>query len=458
MVVQKTLTRIIGEGAIWTTASTLIVKVVSLLTIFITLRALTVYEYGVAELVIAAVGFFSIFQLPGLASVVVADMGVLKGKGDIAKAKGIYWSFLKLSGVMAALASAVLFFGAEAIASFYPEHIAGYFRILAFTFPLSVVGTAYGALFSVTFRYSEQSVSSFLQEFFKLIILSVCIFVFDLKVEAILLGMIGGQAFTFLVQFPSALRAYRSLGNIPPISYSMWRTIYEHGKWSVFSTYLGSFGNNIRTYIIKVFLGTEAVAVFAVAVGLIGHTSALVPIGNVVTPIIPQYISDKARFLRIISKAIKYQVIGYVLIGFFALFVFPPIIVWMFPKYEIAMPLYRVMLFSLIPLGIMSVFTTIFFAYKAQKSLFFAVVLKTVYFSVFTGLFAWWFGISGVAYAYILTVFLYTIERYRQVKKLVPAYRFSFKDLVSFDELDRVILGKFRVFVCTRLFSVSKVK
>ncbi len=444
MLVQKTLTRTIGEGTAWTTASTLIVKVVSLATIFITLRTLSVYEYGVAELAIAAVGFFSIFQLPGLTSVVVADMGVLKGKGSIAEAKGIYWSFLKLSGGMALLATIVLFFGAEVIGSFYPEHIASYFRILAFTFPLSVIGTAYGALFSVTFRYFEQSVSSFLQEFFKLVILAVCVFVFGLKVEAILFGMIGGQAFTFIVQFPAALRAYRSLGNVRPASFSMWRTIYEHGKWSVFSTYLGSFGNNIRTYIVKLFLGTEAVALFAVAVGVIGHTSALVPIGSVVTPIIPQYLSDKERFLRIIGKAIKYQVVGYLLVGVVAAIIFPPIIVFLFPKYEAAMSLYRIMLPALIPLGIMSVFTTIFFAYKAQKNLFFAVMVKTVYFTFFTALFAWLFGIVGVACAYVVTVFLYTLERYRQVRKLVPNYKFRFSEMFSFDELDRVILEKFR--------------
>lgn len=454
MGVQKSLTRVIGEGAAWTTGSTFVVKIVSLATIFVTLRTLSVYEYGVAELVIATVGFFSIFQLPGLTSVVVADMGVAIGKGNIGEAKGIYWSFLKLSSAMALLASVVLFFGAEAISSFYPEHIASYFRILAFTFPLSVIGAAYGALFVVTFRYFEQSLLTFFQEFFKLIIIVVCLFVFGLKVEAILFGMVGSQAITFLVQFPLARRAYRSLGSSAPESFSIWQTIYNHGKWSIFSTYLNSFGNNVRTYLIKLFLGTEAVALFAVASGLVGHTSALIPIGNVVTPIIPQFVSDKERFLRIITKAIKYQILGTVLVCIFAFFVFPPIIVWLFPKYEFAMPLYRILLFSLIPGGFSAVFTAIFFAFKAQRDLFFVSVFKLFLNVIFISLLAPLFGLYGAAVAGIIASLIYVCERYFRVKKIVPGYRMNLRSFFFMDELDYIILRKIRTFLKSRIFFI----
>lgn len=448
---QKSLTRIIGEGTFWTTGGTFFVKIVSLVTIFITLRTLSVYEYGVAELVIAAVGLFSIFQLPGLTSVVVADMGIEKGNGNIGRAKGIFWSYVKLSAVMAFIATAIVFFGAEVISSFYPEHIGGYFRILAFLFPLSVVGAAYGALFTVTFRYLDQSLSTFLQEFFKLVVLSACFFIFGLKIEAVLFGMVGGQLFTFLVQFPAARRAYISLGGGRPQPFSMWQTIYKHGKWSIFSSYLGSLGNTTRTYLVKLFLGTEAVALFAVASGLVGHTSALVPIGNVVTPIIPQYIAHKERLLRIITKAIKYQVTAVVFLVLFASFVFPPIIVWLFPKYEVAMPIYRILAWGLVPAGFVTVFTAIFFAFQAQRDLFFASIFKFVNNVIFLSLFATLFGLSGVAWASIFVTIIYVFERYRRVQKLVPGYRIRLGDFLSFDELDRVILGKIQTFLKSKV-------
>lgn len=441
---QKTLTRIIGEGTAWTTVSTILVKVVSLTTIFIMLRTLSVYEYGVAELAIAAVGFFSIFQLPGLTSVVVADIGVEKGKGNISLAKGLFWSYVRLASLMAVLAAAILFFGAEAIATFYPEHIASYFRILAWLFPLSVVGTSFGALFAITFRYFEQSLSTLLQESIKLIVMVVGFSFFHLKVEAVLYGMVISQALTFLLLLVSAVRAYQSLGREPATHVSLWRTIYEHGKWSIFSTYVGSLGNNIRTYLVKVFLGTEAVALMAVATGLIGHTSALFPIGSVVAPIIPQYISDKERFLRIITKAVKYQVIGYGVLAIVAATLFPPIIVGLFPKYEAAIPLYRIMLFSLLPVGVMSVFTAVFFAFRAQRNLFFAIIMKTFYSTVFTAIGASIFFLHGVALAYVCTLYLYAFERYRRVRVLVPTYHPRALDFFRFDDLDQIILGKMR--------------
>ncbi len=441
---SKTLTRIIGEGAAWTTASAILVKVVSLTTIFIMLRTLSVYEYGVAELAIAAVGFLSIFQLPGLTSVVVADIGVEKGRGNISLAKGLFWSYVRLASLMALLATAILFFGAEAIATFYPEHIASYFRILAWSFPLSVVGTSFGALFSVTFRYFEQSLSTLLQESIKLVVIVVGFTVFQLKVEAVLYGMVLSQAFTFLLLLVFAIRAYQSLGHESASHVSLLRTIYEHGKWSIFSTYVGSLGNNVRTYLVKLFLGTEAVALLSVALGLVGHTSALFPIGSVVAPIIPQYISDKERFLRIITKAVKYQVIGYGALAVVAAVLFPPIIVWLFPKYEAAIPLYRFMLIGLLPMGVMSIFTAVFFAFRMQRNLFFAVVVKVFYLTTFTAIGALTFYLPGIALAHVCTMYLYAFERYRRVRVLIPSYRLRRVEFFTYDELDRVILDKFR--------------
>jgi O-antigen/teichoic acid export membrane protein len=455
-VVQKNLTRVIGEGTAWTLLATFFVKIVSISTIFIMLRGLTVYEYGVKELVLAALGFFGIFSLPGLVSVVIADIGIEKGKGNLAGAKGLFWSLLRLQTLMSLIAFAILFFGAEIIGSYYPEHISSYFRILAFTFPLAVVGMAYGIVFGVTFRYREQSFSSFFQEFFKLIVFAICLYGFGLKVEAVLYSMIFGPLMTFIVQYPAFRRAYRELGDVIEERVSVWHTLYEHGKWSVFSTYLNSSAGNLYLYIIKAMLGTEVVALYAVASGLVGHTSALVPIGNVVAPIIPQYISDRERFRRIITKSIKYQVVGSLVVAFGAMIFFPPIITFLFPKYVTAMPLYRIMVFGLILSGIASIFSTVFFALRAQKNLFYAVVVKTVAMIVIPPICIYFFGMMGIAYASIIVGLAYVLERYRVLRRLVPDYRFDMRMLFAMDDLDRTILAKLHGVLARKISFINR--
>ena len=206
-------------------------------------------------------------------------------------------------------------------------------------------------------------------------------------------------------------------------------------------------GKSIRLWIIQRMLGTEAVGIYAVAIGLIGHTIALAPLGSVIAPILPQYVQDRERFTRLLNKGMKYQLIAYLTIGGIGFFVFPPILLRIFPDYAPAMPLFQIMLFGLVPVALISIFTPAFFALKLQKNFFYSMVFKTIVSIAFTYGLIVMFGIWGLAYEYILTSVVYGAERMRVLRKHIPDVRFDSRHFISFDNDDRLLIGKMSGFV-----------
>ncbi len=92
----QTLTRTIGEGVGWLSFSTLLLKGMGLVTMFVILNNLTVYQYGVIELVQSILPIMSIFLLPGLSTLIITDMGIEKDRGDLPRLKGIFLAYAKI--------------------------------------------------------------------------------------------------------------------------------------------------------------------------------------------------------------------------------------------------------------------------------------------------------------------------------------------------------------------------
>lgn len=442
------LFRIVSEGTFWISASTLIVKVVSLAAVFIILKRLGVAEYGTLELVLSVTSLMSIFLLPGLDMLVVADMGSEKGRGEYSKARNILSAYLVLQLILSILAWALVFFGASYFARFYgvPAH---YIQLIAFTFLLAPFRSAYGILFRVNLRFFLLSLLTFLEECAKLTILASLFFFTDFRIAGVLMAIVGAQFAALLMLTPQFLSGWFGLvgGANTLVKLVWWELLLGHGKWSVLSTYVGNLGKAVRLWIIQRTLGAEAVGVYAVALGLIGHTIALAPLYSVVTPILPQFVHDQERFTKLLNKAMKYQFIAYLGVGLVAVVAFPPVVQWLFPDYSAAMPLFQIMLIGLIPVAFISVFTPAFFALKLQKSLFVSMIFKTVVSILLTYGLAVFFGIWGLAYEYTLTSLIYGFERMRSLRRHVPDIRINPHHIATFDEDDRLLLRRAFSFV-----------
>lgn len=436
----ESLTSIVGKGVAWVTASNLILKSVGLVTMVLVLRNLSVFEYGVAELVQTVLPIMSIFLLPGLSAVITADLGIERQKGNLGKMKGMLLAYAKTSAVLGVFAWAILFFGSSMIANLYSADIGKYFMIISVLLLVAPVRTLITVFFSVLLQFRDLYLIGIVEEISKFLLL-VCFATFSiLNITEFLWAIVLSQVLSVVVFLPRFWVLYSrffhtiSADKVHPLS-----LFYEHGKWGIAANYLSGFGQSVRLWIIKFFVGTEAVGLFAVAIGLLGHTRSLLPIGNIVAPIIPQYVSDQPRFFRIVHRSIKYLAAGYALIAVVGFFLFPPILAYIFPEYVPSFPLFEIMLLTLIPTAFGNVFNQMFFALQGQKNLFFSMIYRIILSCLLLPPLLYFFGITGAAIEFVIITTLFAFERYRVLRRMLPAFAITFGSLITISQEDRAL-------------------
>ncbi len=452
------ITRTILKGVAINSFSTPLVKLIGLVSVFLILSHLKVSEYGTVELAISLTSLLGIFMVPGLSSLVLADASVEKSKGDLSRARAILFSSFTLHMTLGALAWSLTFFGADFFARFYglsSDNV----RLVSFLFLFSPFQSIYNTIFMVHLRFFEQSLMAIIGEVGKLCLLFILLFFFQMGVDGALYSIVFSQLLTVVLFAPKSVQLFHKLRDGTRASSVPWVNLLKgRGMWSILTSYMGNVGSAARLWIIRRFLGEEAVGLYALASGLMGHTIALASLSNVLTPLLPQYVHDRYKFIRLVTKGIEYQILAYIGFGIGAFFIFPPILGWIFPNYVEAFPLFKIMLLGLIPGAIVVVVTPAFFAMKMQKDLFISMSFKTLLTIVISYMAVMYIGLMGLAYESILVASFQAYERSRRLRKSLGNVNLFRRNFSSFDEDDRIIVKEIsqalnRVFTFVAPFS-----
>lgn len=444
------LSRTVSSGTLWGSSTSVLLKGFTVLYLLIVLKQLSLYQYGVAELVLSIAGLLAIFILPGLHYVVVADMSRERGLGDEKRSREILHDYVRLRYVCALIPWALLFFGAEVVSHYYNEEISTMIRLLSFTFLTGPIKTAIQIVLRVQLKFKETALLSFMDEGYKLLIAACAVLLLGWGP----LGIIVAYVFSDFLSTLTALFIWRKTVSqvFPPLTYvrdntdeRFYSILLTHGKWGILTNSLGGLGNTIRTWVIKFFVGTEAVALFSVAQGLFLQTSTLFPLSQVVAPILFENFNDHNKLSHMVSKGIKYQVAGYFIVAC-GVVVGAPLLIWyLFPQYTGSLVLFFAMLPALFPMAFSGFFSMLFVAKQKQRNLFEVTVLRTISIALLSPLFVWWFGVIGVSIEVLATALIFALERYRKSKILLPGFMLTIREFVYFDDYDRQVLTRIKM-------------
>lgn len=440
---SKSILRTAGEGTFLISASTIVLKVIGLATVFLMLSNLEAGQYGNLELALSITALLSIFMLPGFDVVMVADIGSEIGKGNGRQAGAVLAAFLALQCILAMIAFLGTLFAAELLASAYNISTA-YVQIVSFLFLLGPMRSAYGILFRARMQFFLQSLISLLEETFKLVSVWVLFFMIKPGVITVLVSILVAQSLTLIFLMPAFISSVRLLRGGEFEGIRWWHLLTGHRMWGLLASYTGNVGRSVRLWLIQHMLGPEAVGLYAVASGLIGHTTALVPLSTVLTSLLSHYAHQKERFVRLLVKGIQYQFLANMLLIVVGFLLFPPILGRLFPQYVEAFPLFQLMLFALIPGAIVTIVTPAFFALKQQKSYFASTAFKAVLTVLFSYLGIFWFGLFGLAFESIVTAGIQAFERVRSLRRHVPELPPLRLFSLRFDADDKLLFAKLR--------------
>ena len=428
--------RAIG-GGLWSSTSNWLLKGTTALSLVITLKYLTVYEYGVVQLILSLFSIGVLFNLSAFHDLMVAELGIAKS-GSASRLRGLFETFLKAQSLFSVILWALFFFGAPIIHVYLTTLNVEHIRIMSLLFLLSPVREAIQLLFNIELQFKELAMFSVYEQVSRLVALVVGLELLQGRIGAVLWATIISQVVALTLVTPAFLRVYKPLREFVADKISILEILLHQGKWALLVTYVSNLNKNIRVWIIQRLIGTEAVALYSVAANIFGHTRSILPIAEVVTPIIPQYLATRDKLAIIVNKALKYSLMGYVLLGIVAFFFFPPIIKLLFPNYTNSIPLYQIMLLGLLAHSLVIIVTPVFYTFRKQRSLFFAYTRRIILTIIFLPTCVYLFGGVGLAIEFVLTSIIFTLDRYYIARRFFPEMRLSWQNISNYDSYDKV--------------------
>lgn len=420
---------------LWSSAHTL----VGLATSFITLTALSVHQFGLYQLVLAAVALTDTFSVNFFDEVMQNDISRALGDNQRGVAKRLFHelAFLKVGlGILLALA---LFSGADLVAKMYDKDIGFYIRIASFLVGIRAVRSTAQLFLGAVVSFRAFGALA-VEEIAKLSLVSGFFFFSELSIGRVFVAtLIGASASLLYVGTHFLLEYHAFFRGVSAVKKFLFKEIIKkYGTWILLRNTIKKAAKPIQPWLIVTLLSAEAVALYTLATNLVTMVKDLFPVAG--SSLLAREVNNTSRLKYIFSRGMKYSFLYGLALAALSLFFIPPLVGILFPKYLPAMPLFSAFLISVPFHGIQSLEMAILTALREQKVLaarLFAEVLMG--FGIFIA-FAPLVGLIAAGFGVVVPIIWRAWFLYRQIIKKYPELRPDTKNLFRFDEEDRVIM------------------
>ncbi|MFY9462912.1 MAG: oligosaccharide flippase family protein [Candidatus Sungiibacteriota bacterium] len=410
---------------------------------FFILRSLTLYQFGVYQLLISFYGILSDFFHDVFGEVASNDIARFIGEGKEDRAKRLFFEYAFFRLVMAGIPCAALFFAVPLFSSRYGSEIAGWIGILSFLFLADAAVALMTLLLKLRLQFKILAPRATVQKLLQFLTLSFFYFFSHLGIREIFLSQIAGAVGVTLLLLPATVSSFAPWRRVKAYqSFLGIRIIQSYGKWEIPRSVLNDFTGKIRPWLIKLFLSTEAVGIFGIANMFISALKDFVPTR---TPgaLIPRRVRDPAALARFYRFGTKYYV-WFALIICGGAAVGTPLAVWfLFPKFVSSLPLFYTMLIIVPIFAFVKPMTFFLVAFRRQKFLFGQTIVQNALWCVLFVVLVPMVGILGLGVAEVLTTAINSALRYRYLKKEGIIGSFAFRSLAVIEEDDRAHFALF---------------
>ncbi len=433
------------RGVTFLGISNIVVRFISFFSVLLTVRALSVFEYGVVTLFLSLAGPLNSFvSIGGTDDLMVADVSGSLGRGDLGRAKSIMWHFFRLRFLLLITALLAAYIFRNLIQEKYGGEMVKYFWLFVFLVTAQFIRNIYVIILNIYEKFKLLSYINTAEVFFRFILIAIFFALDSLNIYFLIVAYIFGTATSALIFTGAVAKIWKGLSGVKLIG---WKIVYEilsrHGKWQIISEILSSPANTIKYWLIKVFINVEAIGLLSLANSLFSVLASLVPLRAVAMPIVIKKAHDKPLFIRLLHKLTKYSLVVHMFIVLAAQAIVVPLIPFVFPKYILAIPLFQLLSLRLLFNSTSITQVAAFLAYKSQK--FFTFTTFVALFSIlfFSPPLMLRFGIQGAVMESLISVFMVTISREIYLRKKLGISTLGFKSLFTVDETDKLVFMEF---------------
>ncbi len=385
--------------------------VVGLGNTFLTITSLTIYQYGVFQLLLSSYAFLAV--LIGLGGETIRnDLLRFVSTGREAEAKKLFHENGIFRMVIGVLLWAFVFFNADFLSfRFGPEFIF-HIKLISFLFLHDAMLFALRLSLDARKRFHEIASRASIAKIVQLGMLSYFFFFQVLGLKELLMSLVTSYFVALGFLIVPFIRSYAPWRYVHAVSGGfLYDALKSYGKWELVLPAATKFSNVAQTWLTKLFIGTEAVAIFSIAQTVVGTLAGTFPVKTLST-LVPLEIADKAKIQRIFNQGLKYLLVYSLAISSVAALSVPFLIQWLFPNYVVSLPYFFILLLT-VPLSAFSVMASIFLVvFRRQKFLFFQKIFKMLigiplYIVLLPLLGLWGLAIHGILLSIALNVIVY---------------------------------------------------
>lgn len=439
---MPSLTRKIVEGVTVIFFSTLILHALGTLVAVILIRSLGMYEYGLLTLALSAFAISSLFLNFG-GDLITTDISREIGKQRLDRAKNILINFAKIQMLVSFILFFVVFFSSGTIAARYNKVVGELVKIWAFLLIPAGIKNIFGVTFRSQLKFKSLSIMQTMESVIQLIL--VLWFILLMKkgvVGAIFtypLSLLGG----ILLVTPLFIKHTKQFRELKKAEGNLFLdNLKTHGKWVIATDSLKTLVGNARPWLIQFFLGVEVVAIYEVAKKALEFVISLVPLRDVLTPIVSQEVENLEKIQKIVFRSLKYSLVLSLPLSLLAFITAPFVFGILFPAYSASVSIFRIIILA----AIINSFTIfqgpLFYALKAQKYLFYLQIFSLFSIGILASIFIYLFGLIGIALEFVFTNLFIAIFLYICMKKIVPEIKLDLRNLLVYDDYDKTFFKK----------------
>lgn len=418
-------------------------KPLALLNAFIIIGILSLHDYGLYTLVLSFQALVSGFSVNFMDNLVLNEMNVAYGEKNQQRGEKIFREFVRIKiGIGLALTMAI-FFGASLVGNYLGSEVHAWVKIISFLFIIDNIKSLLLIFFQYRTKFFFASVYSFVYEALKIILIgSVFLLKGDVEVVSILMITV----ITHVLILPVFLLLLIGKGwkktqaeqeeRTSLVKGDLFQLAKNYGGWALARYYLLNFYQNMRPWLIKFYLGTEAVALFSVALSFLGSLKSLVSF-NALRVFLPRALNNEERMQGIMFRGSRYITYLYGVLFLFGMGAVPAVVFTFFPKYASSLPYFYIMAFSMLFYGMTAIVSQILYSLRRQKDLFSISLICLVCTILLTALIVPIMGLYGFAFEFFITQVLTLLLSYTYLLRYKPNLRPSLRQLFCFDAYDR---------------------
>ncbi len=415
----------------------------SLANSFFIISALSLYQFGLYQLVLAFIELVGSFNLDLFDGAVSVEIRRYANSGRLGAAKRIFKEYAVVKIIVAVLMTIGVFLGANWAAGYYGSDIALFIKIASLIFIITAFQSLERIILKNSFSLVYYSAGG-VREAVKFFILTGVVFYGHLDITKVLvihiLGWLGSLIFTSFFFW----RIYKNLWLKVDLAkgFLLNGLAKAHGKWVSLRYMVTKFSKNTAPWFVKFFVNTEAVAIYSLAYNLVAFIQEFFPV-NALAWIFLMKIDNKDEMGYIFRRSTKYLFWFGILAGLGSLVFVPWIVNLIFPKYYNAWPLFRIMLLVFPIFGVYKILKEVLTTLREYKILTLRLPIEVIINIVSLAIFLPVFGLIGAGVAYVVLYLARILFFYPSLIRLHPNFRIKVKDLFSFDEDDIVFIKKF---------------